>query len=385
MSVACGLSVANLVYAQPLLAAMGHSFAVSIDQVGFAATLGQFGYAIGLILIAPLGEKYNQRSLIVIMLCALTVALIGMAVAPTVALLTIASCTIGVTSIITEFIVPFAASLASSNERGRIVGTMATGMLVGTLLANTISGFVGEYLGWRMMYWIAAAMIIMLAIVLRLALPSDRSAKSKVSYLKLLNSLWKLLLSEPVLQEISLIVILVYGSFSAFWVTLSFFLETPPYHYGSNVVGLLGLVGIAGASAASFVGKFADRRDARHANAVALPVILLSFVTMWFIGQWFIGLIIGAVLLDLGTQSSQVANQTRIYTMDPAAWNRLNTIYIFMFSIGTSLGCMVGTLAWGIAKWNGVCSIASLMLAVAFGFYIFHGKRIRQWKESLQR
>ena len=170
-----------------------------------------------------------------------------------------------------------------------------------------------------------------------LVLPSDRSAKSKVSYLKLLNSLWTLLLSEPVLQEISLIVILVYGSFSAFWVTLSFFLETPPYHYGSDVVGLLGLVGIAGASAASFVGKFADRTDPRYANAVALPIILLSFMTMWFTGQWFIGLIIGAVLLDLGTQSSQVANQTRIYTMDPAAWNRLNTIYIFMFSIGTSL------------------------------------------------
>ena len=385
MATACGLAVANLVYAQPLLAAMGRSFAVSVDQVGFVATLGLFGYAVGLILIAPLGEKYNQRSLILIMLCALIMALIGMAVAPTVAFLTIASCAVGVTSIITEFIVPFAASLAPSNERGRVVGTMATGMLVGTLLANTVSGFVGEYLGWRAMYYIAAAMIITLAVVLYVVLPADRATKSEVSYPKLLGSLWTLLLEEPVLQEISLIVVLVFGSFNIFWVTISFFLEMPPYHYGSDVVGLFGLVGLAGAIAASFVGRFADRSDARHANGAALPVALLSFVVMWLIGQWFIGLIIGAVLLDLGTQSSQVANETRIYTLDPAAWNRLNTVYIFMMAIGSSLGSVLGIFSWSIAKWNGVCCIACLLLAVAFGFYVFHGKRIRQWKESLSR
>jgi len=385
MATACGLAVANLVYAQPLLAAMGHSFAVSVDYVGFVPTLGQLGYGVGLILIAPLAEKYNQLSLIVIMLCALTVALIGIAIAPTVAFLTVASCAVGLVSILPELLIPFAAKLASSNERGQIVGIMGSAILVGTLLANFLSGFVGEYLGWRAMYWIAAVMIISLAVVLYLALPTDHSAKSKVSYPKLLGSLWTLFISEPVLQEISIIVVLVYGSFSAFWVTISFFLETPPYHYGSDVVGLLGLVGVAGAFVASFVGKFADRGDPRYANAVALPITLLSFVLMWLIGQWFIGLIIGAVLLDLGTQSSQVANQTRIYTLEPTAWNRLNTVYIFMFALGSSLGCVVGALAWGIAKWNGVCSIASLMLAGAFGFYIFHGKRIRQWKESLSQ
>jgi predicted MFS family arabinose efflux permease len=382
MAVACGLSVANLIYVQPLLAAMGRSFAVPPDQIGYVAMLGQLGYAIGLVLIAPLGDKYSQRSLMVVVLCAVAIALSVMAAASTVTLLVIAGYVVGMTSILTELIIPFAASLAPLNERGRIVGIMVSGVLVGTLLANVVGGFVGEYLGWRAMYWIAAGLMIILGIVLYFLLPHDRSTKSEVSYLRLLGSLWQLFCSEPVMHEISVIGILIYAAFNVFWVTLSFFLETPPYHYGSNIVGLFGLVGMVGALAASFVGNFADHKDARYANAIALPMILLSFVVMWLTGRWLVGLIIGAILLDLGVQSSHIANEARIYTLDPAAWNRLNTIYIFMFSLGGSLGCVLGTISWSIAKWNGVCGMGCLMLGVALGFYAFNGKRIRQWRKS---
>ena len=382
MATACGLSVANLVYVQPLLASMGRSFAVSLDHVGFVAILIQLGYAIGLILMAPLGDKYNQRSLMVIMLCALSLALVAMAVAPTVTLLVIASAAVGLTSILTELMIPFAASLAPLKERGHIVGIMISGVLIGTILANVVGGFVGEYLGWRAMYWIAAGLMISLSIALHFMLPNDESAKSDVGYIRLLGSLWQLLRSEPILQEISIIGILICGAVNVFWVTISFFLETPPYHYGSNIVGLLGLVGIVGALAASFVGKFADHKDVRYIYAIALPLTLLSFVVMWLTGQWLIGLIIGTILLDLGVQSNHVANETRIYTLDPAAWSRANTIYIFMFCIGGSLGSVLGTIGWDIAKWNGVCCTGCLMLGLAFGFYILNGKRIQQWRKG---
>ena len=382
MATTCGLLAANLIYAQPLLATIGRSFAVSVNQVGLIPMLGQFGYALGLILIVPLGEKYNQRSLIVLMLCAAVLALALMAAAPTVVLLMTASGLVGFMSIVPELIFPFAARLAPSNERGQVVGTVLCGFLIGTPLATILSGFVGAHLGWRTMYWIAAAMMIVLAVILRFLLPDDRSAKSEVSYPQLLGSLWGLLRSEPVLQEVSILGILVFGAFSVFWVTLSFILETPPYHYGSDVVGLFGLVGIAGALAALFVGRFADRRDARYANGVALAVILLSFIVMWLTGQKLLGLIIGAFLLDLGAQSNQAANEARIYTLNPAAWNRLNTLYILMFCLGGSLGSVLGAFSWSIARWNGVYGIACFMLLVALGFYILHGKRIRQWRAS---
>ena len=382
MAAACGLSVANTVYAQPLLASMGHSFAVSVDHVGFVTTLSQLGYAIGLILIAPLGDKYNQRSLMAIALGVLSLALAAMAAAPTITLLILASAAVGLTSVLAELMIPFAASLASLKERGHIVGIMFSGVLVGILLANVVGGFVGEYLGWRAMYWIASGLMIALGVIVRLVFPNDNSAKSNVSYIRLLGSLWQLLWSKTVLQEISIIGLLIYGALNVFWVTISFFLEVPPYHYGSNIVGLFGLVGVAGACAASFVGKFTDHKDPRYIYAIALPLTLLSFVIMWLTGQWLLGLIIGTLLLDLGVQSNHIANETRVYTLDPETWNRANTIYIFMFCIGGSLGSVLGTIGWGIAKWDGVCGTGCLMLGLAFSFYALNGKRIYQRRQS---
>jgi predicted MFS family arabinose efflux permease len=385
MAVACGLLTANIIYIQPLLANIGQSFAVSADQIGWTATLGQLGYVIGLIFIAPLGEKYNSRRLIVILLGAAAIAFVEMAIAPTVTLLIIGSCAAFMASIAPELILPLAASLATPKERGRVVGTVFCGLFTGIPLAALLSGFVGKYLGWRAMFWIAAGIMIALAIVLHFALPDSRSTKKKVSYLQLLGSLWKLLRSEPVLQEASILAALVYGSFTAFWVTLSFVLETTPYHYGSDVAGLFGLVGITGAIAALFVGKFADHRDARYATGITLVLTLLAFVVMWLAGHWLIGLIISAILLDAGAQSNLVANEIRIYSLNSKAPILLNTVHIVFYCIGGALGSSLGTYSWSITGHNGVYGTACGMLIVAIGFYALHGKRIRHWRKRLDQ
>jgi predicted MFS family arabinose efflux permease len=384
MAIASGFSAANLIYAQPLLATISHSFAVSINQGGLITTLGLLGYAIGLVLLVPLGEKYNQRNLIVLLSCAVALALVFMATAPTIALLIIASCIVGLTSVIPELIIPFAANLSPVNERGKVVGAILAGFLVGTPLASILSGIIGAYLSWRAMYWIAAATMAILALVLRFLLPDDDAPKQKIGYPQLIASLWKLLLREPVLQEVSVFGILVYGAFNVFWVSISFILKAAPYHYGSEVVGLFGLVGFAGALAAVFVGKSSDHNDPRRANGSSLVVVLLSFMLMWVTGQWLIGLIIGTILLDLGAQSSQVTNETRLYSLDQSVWNRLNTVYILMFCIGGSLGSLLGSLSWSVAQENGVYATACLMLFMALGFYALHGKRIRRWKVQQQ-
>ena len=179
--------------------------------------------------------------------------------------------------------------------------------------------------------------MIILAVVLRLLLPADRSDKKELHYLELLGSLWGLLRSEIVLQEVSILSFLVYGAFNAFWVTLSFSLSSSPYHFGSDVVGLFGLLSIVGPLVGLFVGKFTDHGDARYASGIALVVIFLSFVFMWFVSQWLIGLLVGTILLSIGVQSSLVANETRIYRLHSGAWNRLNSIHIFLFVMGGSL------------------------------------------------
>lgn len=377
MAVACALAVANLYYIQPMLAAMAQEFSVSVSQIGFVATMGQVGYAVGLLLIIPLGDKYNQRKLIVGMLVAVTIALVAMAASPSVLIVTIASFLVGLTTVVPQLIIPYAANLAPQNVRGQVIGTVMSGLLIGILLARTLSGFVAASLGWRAMYWIAAVIMILLAFLLRLLLPNDHSQKGTMSYPQLLRSLWELMRNEPVLREVSVFGALAFGAFSAFWVTLSFFLETPPYHFGSEVAGLFGLVGMAGALAATVVGKIADRRDPRFANGITLVIALVSFVLMWIAGQWLWGLIIGTVLLDLGTQGNQVTSQSRIYSLGSGARNRLNTVYMFCYFVGGSLGSLLATIGWGIDKWNGVSIVACAFIVIALAVFVLNSKNMR--------
>lgn len=216
--------------------------------------------------------------------------------------------------------------------------------------------------------------MIVLALALRFFLPEEKP-RATIRYWHLLRSLASLIRTEPVLREAAVFYALSFGAFSAFWVTLTFFLQTPPYHYGSAVAGLFGLVGVAGAFSASLVGRLADRFPVRFATGIALLIVLLSFLCMWLTGHWLWGLIVGVILLDLGTQAAHVSNQTRIYSLNPEARNRLNTVYMVTGFIGGALGSYLSTWGWSLAGWNGVCLFGSLMLVTALTVYAINSKR----------
>ena len=381
MAVASGLSVANLYYVQPVLAEIGRTFHVSVNQVGVITTMAQIGFALGLLLIVPLGDMYNKRTLIVSMLVAVSVSLVAVALAPTFLFLIVASLALGLTTVIPQMIVPFAAILANDSERGRVVGTVMSGLLIGILLARTVSGFISAHLGWRAVYWLAAGMMILLALVLRLVLPQDRSQGKRLNYGQLLASLVELARSSPLLREVGLFGAMAFGAFNVFWVTLAFFLETPPYHYGSEVTGLFGLVGVAGALAASVIGKLADRMEARHLTGITLLISLSCFGVMVLLGHWLWGLAIGVILLDLGVQGAHVSNQIRIYRLDERIRNRANTVYMVPYFIGGSIGSILGTYSWSVAGWNGVCAAGALLILIALGVYMLNGRGKTQAEE----
>lgn len=364
-----GLAVANLYYLQPLLADISREFGVSAQEAGFVATLSQLGYALGLLLIVPLGDVRERRGLIVATLIAVAVALLLAAVAPTLSWLAIASLAIGCATVTPQVVIPLAATLAAPHERGRVVGTVMSGLLIGILLARTVSGLVGERFGWRVMLEIAAAIMVLLAVVLRLVLPQSRP-QTGASYPQLLRSLPGIVRAEPVLREAAIMGALAFASFSVFWVTLAFFLETPPYQYGSDVAGLFGLVGVAGALAASFIGRFADTRDPRLITGVTLVAVLLAYLCFWGFGSSLWGLVIGVILLDLGVQGTQVSNQTRIYALQPDARNRITTIYMTTYFVGGSLGSLLGAFAWSRWGWNGVCAAGVLLMIAALAVYV---------------
>ncbi len=364
MAIAGGITVANLYYIQPLLAEIARSFHVTQVNVGFAATLTQIGYALGMLIILPLADIREKRLLILIMLCCSACSLLLMASSYSIVLLSIASFAVGFTSVVPQLLVPLAAQLADPRERGRIIGTVMSGLLIGILVSRTFSGFVGQYFGWQAVYLIAAVLMILLAIALKRYLPLCPPS-SQMRYAELFKSMGSLVRALPVLREASVNGAMMFGAFSAFWTSLSFLLASPHYHLGADVAGLFGLVGVAGASAAPIVGRIADRRSPKLTVGIGMIVVILSYLCFLAFGFTLWGLITGVILLDLGVQSCQISNQARIHAISDEARNRINTVYMVAYFMGGAMGSFLGSYSYAHFGWYGVCAVGLLTQLVA--------------------
>ena len=364
MAIACGITVANLYYNQPLLALLAKDFHTSAHEIGLIPTLTQVGYALGILLLVPLGDLVERRKLIVTMMGLTAVALASAAISPNLNWLIIASFVVGITTIAAQIIIPFATQLVRLNERGKAVGRVMSGLFIGILLARTVSGFVGGALGWQAVYWLASGLMLGLAAVMAKVLPVSQPTV-QMSYGRLMRSLVPLLRTQPRLQQASLIGAMTFGAFSAFWSTLAFLLEQPPYHYGSEVVGLFGLVGVMGAAAAPVVGKIADRKSPRLTVGFGIVTTAFSFLVFWALGYQLWGLVVGVILLDLGVQTTQISNQTSVYQLPLEMHSRLNAVYVMFYFMGGALGSLLGAYSWSQWGWPGVCGLSLGLMAIA--------------------
>jgi predicted MFS family arabinose efflux permease len=364
MAAASAVSVANIYYCQPLLSRIGQSFGAPESATGFIPMWTQAGTALGMLAFVPLGDMFPRRTLIVLMCCAAAVTVSALAFAPTLALVSVASFALGLTTIVPHLILPFAAKLAEPERRGQVVGTVLSGLLLGILLARVVSGFVGDLFGWRAMYRIAGAAMFALAIALRYALPRDRPEQG-LRYRELARSIAQLAWTQPVLRQAALIGGMLFGAFSSFWATLIFFVATPPYHYGPRVAGAFGIVGAVGVLFAPWAGRLTDRKGPAFTVALAVLTAIASYAVFYFFGRGFWGLVAGVILLDLGVQAGHVANQTRIYALIPEARSRLNTVYMVTYFVGGALGSALGAYGWSRWGWTGVCAAGAAQLVVA--------------------
>jgi predicted MFS family arabinose efflux permease len=368
MAISVGVIVANIYYAQPLLADIARSFRLDVTKAGGIAMLSQAGTALGMLLFVPLGDTREKRGLITWLLLGSAVSLILVAFAANAVWLGLASLAVGATGATVHIFVPFAAQLAPPRQRGRVVGSVLSGLLFGVLLARTFSGLLGAHFGWRAVYGLAAGMILVLALLVQFLLPRSKPT-SDLSYLGLLRSIAGLVREHQALRESALLGALFFCAFSAFWTTLIFLLETPPYHYGSQAAGLFGLIGAAGAAGAPLVGRFTDKHGARKTIGLALVTVFLAYVLLGLMGRSLAGLIVGVILLDLGVQSGHVANQTRIYGLVPDARSRLNTFYMVCYFIGGATGSLLGAWSWRLAGWTGVCGFALIGISLALVYF----------------
>ena len=349
-----GVSVANIYTNQPLLAAFRASFPESAGLIGAVPAVTQLGYAIGMLLLAPLGDRFDRRLIILLQLAALGIALVAATAAPTLGVLIAASLALGIVATIAQQAVPFAAELAPPAQRGHAVGTVMSGLLIGILLARTVSGFVAEYFGWRAVYGASVAATIALAVLVVMRLPRSKPT-STLPYGRLLVSMWHLVVESPALREASMTGGALFAAFSIFWSVLTLLLAGEPFHLGPQAAGLFGIVGAAGALAAPLAGKSADKRGPRAVVSLCIVLVAVSFVVFALSGSSLVGLVIGVIVLDIGVQAAQISNQSRIYALKPEARSRVNTVYMVVYFIGGAVGSAVASLAWHAFGWVGVC------------------------------
>lgn len=373
MTIAAGAAVASNYYPQPLLDTIASEFGVSYAAVGIIVTVSQIGYGAGLLLLVPLGDKFEKKGLITGMMSLTALGLLTSALASNLSLLLVGTVITGLFSAVTQMLVPFAALLAPAESKGRAVGMVMSGLLIGILLGRTISGTLATLGSWRTVYFVASVVMLLLAGLIWRSLPSHRQ-QTPIVYTQLIASVIDLVIHHPILRVRAMLGFFSFVLFALFWTPLAFLLSQPPYQYSEAVIGLFGLAGVAGALAANWAGKATDRGYNREASLIALVVLLLSWIPLGFATTSLWALILGVILLDLAAQLLHVSNMGAIMKINPEIRNRLNSGYMTVYFMGGALGSLMAAAVYQYAGWNGIALTGGLVALVALilGGYVLY-------------
>ncbi|MFI1710486.1 MFS transporter [Streptomyces griseoruber] len=370
MALACGVAVANVYFPQAITPLIAHGFGVGQDTATVLTTVTQLGYAVGIFLLVPLGDRLSRRPLITVLLAVTALALLAAGLAPAIGPLLAAGAVVGVATVVPQILLPMAAGLVGPERRGAVTGTLQAGLIGGILLARAFGGILGEHLGWRAPYLVAAVLTGVLALALGFALP--RSVPTvRDRYPTLLADTLRLLLREPLLRRSIYFQVTVFGAFSAAWTAVALLITGPRYAMGTQAVGLLALIGAASMFLAPAAGRRVDRYGADRVNlwcvllALASGALLLTGLAGGPAG--IVGLGAGLLLIDVAVQCGQVANQARIFALRPEARSRLNTGYMTCSFVGASAGSWLGTRAYTQLGWGAVCAVVAVCALLALG------------------
>ena len=370
LAIIAGISVANLYYNQPLLNRISRDLQTSEFTANLIAMITQIGYAIGLLFIIPLGDLFKRKTIILINFTVLVVSLLTTALTPYIHLILFASLLTGICSVMPQIFIPIAAQFSTPKTKGRNVGMIVSGLLTGILASRVVSGIVGEYLGWRFIFFVAAGMMVICLIIIMRVLP-DMPCNFKGKYSDLMKSLFSLVIEYPQLRISSLRAGIAFGSFLALWTSLAFKMGQAPFFAGNNIVGLLGLCGIAGALTASYIGKYVHVLGVKRLNYIGCGLIFVAWFSLYFGQDSYVGVITGIFIIDIGMQCIQLSNQTTIFALNPKAANRINTIFMTTYFIGGSVGTFLAGTFWHWFGWQGVVGTGIALTACSFMINIF--------------
>lgn len=372
----CGAIVANLYYAQPIIALIAPDLHMSGGMASLIVSLTQIGYAAGLFFLVPLGDLVENKKLMIV--TALT-SIASLALAATVrapGLFLAVSLIVGFSSVAVQLLIPLAAHLAPSESRGRVVGTIMSGLLLGILLSRPVASFIADHFGWRAVFAFGAATMAVVTVLLMLTVPSRRPAH-QATYMQLIRSLGRLVATQPVLRERSLYQGLMFGSFSLFWSAAPVELMHH-HHLSQSAIALFSLVGAMGASSAPIAGRLADAGHTGRATVVALGLAAASFAPALFVPSAGVaGLVATGILLDFAVQMNMVLGQREIYALDAHSRNRLNSIYMTSIFVGGAIGSALASALYEHGGWTWIATVGALFPLAALARFAFASRAAR--------
>lgn len=369
MAVIAGLTVANCYYNQPLLEMIRHDMGVSQHEANLITVVTQIGYALGLCFLIPMGDLYSRRRIIVINMSVAAVMAVFIAFSQRVWIVWGASLLLGACSVIPQFFIPIAGQYSEKKNKGRNMGIVLSGLLTGILASRVVSGYVGEWLGWREMF-IIAALIMIVCLILTLKIMPQIDCNYVGTYRGLMKSVFHIVASNARIRLYAIRAAFSFGSMMAIWSCLAFHLAQAPFFSGSEMVGTLGMCGIAGALAASGLGKLVNQWGIRKLSLYGACLQLVAWTTAYLFGDTYMGLIVAIILVDIGLQCLQLSNQSGCIQEIPEASNRANTIFMTTYFIGGSFGTYCAGLAWTHEGWMGVCAVGAVLAAISLSITI---------------
>lgn len=375
MAIIAGLTVANCYYNQPLLEMIRHDMGVSQHEANLITVVTQIGYALGLCLLIPMGDLYSRRRIIVVNMTVAGIMAIIIAVAPKVWIVWGASLLLGACSVIPQFFIPIAGQYSEEKHKSRNMGIVLSGLLTGILASRVVSGYVGEWLGWREMFFIAA-LVMILCMFLTLKIMPQIKSYYVGTYKGLMVSVFNIVKNNGRIRLYAVRAAFSFGSMMAIWSCLAFRLAQAPFFSGSETVGTLGMCGIAGALAASGVGKLVNQWGIRNMSIYGACLQLVAWSVAYLFGDTFMGLVVAIILVDVGLQCLQLSNQSGCIQEIPQASNRANTIFMTTYFIGGSFGTYCAGLAWTHEGWMGVCAVGAILATISLCITCFNRRSI---------
>lgn len=376
MAIACGLCAGSNYFNQPLLYSIATAFGVSEAAATVTVTLAQGAYALGLLLLVPLGDKFERRRLTVVLMSLASVGLFISAVSTSLAMLSAGIIVTGLFSVAAQILVPMAATLSEPARSGRAVGIVMGGLLTGILIARSVAGVLSEIGGWSTVYYVSGVVMVIVTIVLWRHLPTSKNPDN-VSYVQIMRSLATLIVTYPRLRTRSVLGGLAFASLSVLFATTTLLLSGPDFGLNDAQIGLVGLIGVAGAAMANVAGRLADQGKAAVTTSVAIGLLLVGWLCLWLGHTSLIWFLLGTLICDGALQGVHISNQSIIYQLAPQARSRINAIYMTAYFIGAASGSAAASVAWHLGGWQAACILGAAIVGVAVLVFLYDTRLAR--------